>query len=191
MKKFTRSLHSIWLHTHNIWWSSLYLNPPCICRTSLFIVTSLVYAIILIVVCIAYVISDVTTHRLPVLYYESFFTYLYGVSILFLLYVFCFLLQGTFLSQSIRLLLNYATAYPLCSLQFSVLYWMYTESSCCNGGNGKPKSPPKEKKSKKNQNAEATDTKDEKKGSKDSGKSGKTNPYPVKFWILSIKSFSY
>ncbi|XP_075156779.1 proton channel otopetrin-like a isoform X4 [Haematobia irritans] len=62
-------------------------------RTSLFIVTSLVYAIILIVVCIAYVISDVTTHRLPVLYYESFFTYLYGVSILFLLYVFCFLLQ--------------------------------------------------------------------------------------------------
>lgn len=62
-------------------------------KTSLFIVTSLVYAIILIVVCIAYVISDVTTHRLPVLYYETFFTYLYGVSILFLLYVFCFLLQ--------------------------------------------------------------------------------------------------
>ncbi|XP_055844388.1 proton channel OtopLc isoform X7 [Episyrphus balteatus] len=62
-------------------------------RTSLFIVTSLVYAIILIVVCIAYVISDVTTHRLPVLYYEGFFTYLYGASILFLLYVFCFLLQ--------------------------------------------------------------------------------------------------
>ncbi|XP_055910098.1 proton channel OtopLc isoform X4 [Eupeodes corollae] len=61
--------------------------------TSLFIVTSLVYAIILIVVCIAYVISDVTTHRLPVLYYEGFFTYLYGASILFLLYVFCFLLQ--------------------------------------------------------------------------------------------------
>ncbi|XP_062137735.1 proton channel OtopLc isoform X8 [Drosophila sulfurigaster albostrigata] len=62
-------------------------------RTSLFIVTSLVYAILLIVVCIAYVISDVTTHRLPVLYYETFFTYLYGTSILFLLYVFCFLLQ--------------------------------------------------------------------------------------------------
>ncbi|XP_043863130.1 proton channel OtopLc isoform X10 [Drosophila mojavensis] len=62
-------------------------------KTSLFIVTSLVYAILLIVVCIAYVISDVTTHRLPVLYYETFFTYLYGTSILFLLYVFCFLLQ--------------------------------------------------------------------------------------------------
>jgi hypothetical protein len=40
------------------------------------------------------VISDVTTHQLPVMYYEGFFTYLYGASILFLLYVFCFLLQG-------------------------------------------------------------------------------------------------
>lgn len=70
------------------------LSPPR--RTSLFIVTSLVYAMLLIVVCVAYVISDVTTHRLPVIYYEGFFTYLYGASILFLLYVFCFLLQGGF-----------------------------------------------------------------------------------------------
>ncbi|XP_067640767.1 proton channel OtopLc isoform X3 [Eurosta solidaginis] len=69
------------------------ITGPIELWTSLFIITSLVYAIILIVVCIAYVISDVTTHRLPVLYYETFFTYLYGVSILFLLYVFCFLLQ--------------------------------------------------------------------------------------------------
>lgn len=49
---------------------------------------------LLIVVCVAYVISDVSTHKLPVIYYEGFFTYLYGASILFLLYVFCFLLQG-------------------------------------------------------------------------------------------------
>ena len=63
-------------------------------RTSLFIVTSLVYALLLIVICISYVVSDVTTHKLPVMYYEGFFTYLYGASILFLLYVFCFLLQG-------------------------------------------------------------------------------------------------
>ncbi|ALC48307.1 CG42492 [Drosophila busckii] len=69
------------------------ITGPIELWTSLFIVTSLVYAILLIVVCIAYVISDVTTHRLPVLYYETFFTYLYGASILFLLYVFCFLLQ--------------------------------------------------------------------------------------------------
>ncbi|XP_049537559.1 proton channel OtopLc isoform X2 [Anopheles darlingi] len=68
-------------------------RKPKNAKTSLFIVTSLVYAMLLIVVCVAYVISDVTTHRLPVIYYEGFFTYLYGASILFLLYVFCFLLQ--------------------------------------------------------------------------------------------------
>lgn len=51
---------------------------------------------LLIVVCVAYVISDVTTRRLPIMYYEGFFTYLYGASILFLLYVFCFLLQGIY-----------------------------------------------------------------------------------------------
>uniref|UniRef100_A0A336KNR1 CSON013446 protein n=1 Tax=Culicoides sonorensis TaxID=179676 RepID=A0A336KNR1_CULSO len=51
------------------------------------------YAMILVVVCISYVISDITTHQIPEIYYEGFFTYLYGTSILFLLYVFCFLLQ--------------------------------------------------------------------------------------------------
>lgn len=54
---------------------------------------SFVYAKLLVVVCIAYVISDVVTHHIPLPYYEAFFTYLYGASILFLLYVFCFLLQ--------------------------------------------------------------------------------------------------
>lgn len=49
---------------------------------------------LLVVICVAYVISDVSTHLLPIMYYEGFFTYLYGVSIFFLLYVFCFLLQG-------------------------------------------------------------------------------------------------
>lgn len=55
---------------------------------------SFIYAKLLVVICIAYVISDVITHNLPLYYYEGFFTYLYGMSILFLLYVFCFLLQG-------------------------------------------------------------------------------------------------
>lgn len=54
---------------------------------------SFVYAKLLVVICIAYVISDVVTHNIPLYYYEGFFTYLYGISILFLLYVFCFLLQ--------------------------------------------------------------------------------------------------
>nr|XP_017035283.1 proton channel OtopLc isoform X4 [Drosophila kikkawai] len=116
-------------------------------KTSLFIVTSLVYAILLIVVCIAYVISDVTTHRLPVLYYETFFTYLYGVSILFLLYVFCFLLQES----------------SCCN------------GGNGNGGS-KPKPQPKEKKSKKAKNADPADSKDAK-GSKDSGKAAKGAAY--------------
>ncbi|XP_015124928.1 proton channel OtopLc isoform X2 [Diachasma alloeum] len=62
-------------------------------QTSLFIIMSFIYAKLLVVVCIAYVISDVVTHKLPLWYFEGFFTYLYGMSILFLLYVFCFLLQ--------------------------------------------------------------------------------------------------
>ncbi|XP_062527742.1 proton channel OtopLc isoform X20 [Bombyx mori] len=62
-------------------------------KTSLFIISSFIYAKLLVVVCVAYVISDVITHNLPLYYYEGFFTYLYGMSILFLLYVFCFLLQ--------------------------------------------------------------------------------------------------
>ncbi|XP_032673568.1 proton channel OtopLc isoform X2 [Odontomachus brunneus] len=62
-------------------------------KTSLFIIMSFIYAKLLVVVCIAYVISEVVTHKLPLYYYEGFFTYLYGMSILFLLYVFCFLLQ--------------------------------------------------------------------------------------------------
>ncbi|XP_025159847.1 proton channel OtopLc isoform X3 [Harpegnathos saltator] len=62
-------------------------------KTSLFIIMSFIYAKLLVVVCIAYVISEVVTHKLPLYYYEGFFTYLYGMSIVFLLYVFCFLLQ--------------------------------------------------------------------------------------------------
>uniref|UniRef100_A0A1B6DFE4 Otopetrin n=1 Tax=Clastoptera arizonana TaxID=38151 RepID=A0A1B6DFE4_9HEMI len=62
-------------------------------KTSLFIIMSFIYAKLLVVVCIAYVVSEVVTHKIPKHYYEGFFTYLYGVSILFLLYVFCFLLQ--------------------------------------------------------------------------------------------------
>lgn len=62
-------------------------------KTSLFIIMSFIYAKLLVVICIAYVVSEVVTHSIPLPYYEGFFTYLYGTSILFLLYVFCFLLQ--------------------------------------------------------------------------------------------------
>lgn len=119
---------------------------------------SFIYAKLLVVICIAYVVSEVVTHSLPLVYYEvstiyvqipnirnkfiatlilkisknqklhvvefgwknffqGFFTYLYGASILFLLYVFCFLLQ---------------------------------ESACCQATEPKPKAPKKEKKEKEN-----------------------------------------
>ncbi|KAK3927549.1 Proton channel OtopLc [Frankliniella fusca] len=66
-------------------------QPPK--RTSLFIILSFIYAKLLVVVCISFLVSEIITHSLPLFYYEGFFTYLYGASILFLLYVFCFLLQ--------------------------------------------------------------------------------------------------
>ncbi|XP_046394982.1 uncharacterized protein LOC124162480 isoform X3 [Ischnura elegans] len=68
-------------------------------RTSLFIIMSFIYAKLLVVICIAYVLSEVVTHNVPLHYYEfilnGFFTYLYGASILFLLYVFCYLLHDS------------------------------------------------------------------------------------------------
>ncbi|KAG8330214.1 Otopetrin [Homalodisca vitripennis] len=39
-------------------------------RTSLFIVLSFIYAKLLVVVCIAFVVSEVVTHSLPIPYYE-------------------------------------------------------------------------------------------------------------------------
>nr|CAD7577289.1 unnamed protein product [Timema californicum] len=40
-------------------------------RTSLFIIMSFIYAKLLVVICIAYVISEVVTHNLPLHYYEE------------------------------------------------------------------------------------------------------------------------
>ncbi|CAL4060218.1 unnamed protein product, partial [Meganyctiphanes norvegica] len=61
--------------------------------TSTFITLSLLYATLLVVICLGFVLSEVLTHNVPLYYYEAFFTYLYGLSILFLLYVFCYLLS--------------------------------------------------------------------------------------------------
>ncbi|XP_071453042.1 proton channel OtopLc-like isoform X2 [Hetaerina americana] len=70
-------------------------NFPKNAKTSLFIIMSFIYAKLLVVICIAYVLSEVVTHNVPLHYYEGFFTYLYGASILFLLYVFCYLLHDS------------------------------------------------------------------------------------------------
>ncbi|XP_045111630.1 uncharacterized protein LOC123504825 isoform X3 [Portunus trituberculatus] len=64
-------------------------------KTSTFITLSLLYATLLVVVCLGFVLSEVLTHNVPLYYYEAFFTYLYGVSILFLLYVLCYLLSDS------------------------------------------------------------------------------------------------
>ncbi|XP_065206172.1 proton channel OtopLc isoform X2 [Planococcus citri] len=64
-------------------------------RTSMFVVLSLLYGKLVVVACIAFVVSKEVTKSLPTRYYEGFFTYLFGVSIVFLLYLFCFLLQDS------------------------------------------------------------------------------------------------
>ncbi|XP_064094885.1 uncharacterized protein LOC135207210 isoform X3 [Macrobrachium nipponense] len=64
-------------------------------KTSTFITLSLLYATLLVVVCLGFVLSEVLTHNVPLYYYEAFFTYLYGISILFLLYVLCYLLSDS------------------------------------------------------------------------------------------------
>ncbi|KAK8730841.1 hypothetical protein OTU49_007966 [Cherax quadricarinatus] len=68
---------------------------PTSAKTSTFITLSLLYATLLVVVCLGFVLSEVLTHNVPLYYYEAFFTYLYGLSILFLLYVFCYLLSDS------------------------------------------------------------------------------------------------
>lgn len=153
---------------------------------------------LLLVVCIAYVISDVSTHRIPVLYYEGFFTYLYGVSILFLLYVFCFLLQGKltitkwYFNDFVCIIFNNIQAINLIYDLFNIIlswniFYFFLESTCCNGGASKPKPPKKEKpkkeKKEKKPKEEKKDGKDGKPGKdkKDKdGKGGKPSPFQVK-----------
>ncbi|XP_057371829.1 uncharacterized protein LOC130692779 [Daphnia carinata] len=62
--------------------------------TSLFIVGSSTYAQLLIVICIVAALSEVVTHNVPFLYFETFFAFLYTVSIVFFLYVFGYLLRS-------------------------------------------------------------------------------------------------
>lgn len=62
--------------------------------TSLFIVASSTYAQLLIVMCVVGALSEVVTHNVSFLYFESFFAFLYAVSIVFFLYVFGYLLRS-------------------------------------------------------------------------------------------------
>ena len=62
-------------------------------RTSLFITCSCLYAILLVIICLAFLTSEVVTDNSPLHYYEGFFSFLYLLSIFFLFYVFCYLLH--------------------------------------------------------------------------------------------------
>uniref|UniRef100_A0A6A7FUC1 Otopetrin-2-like isoform X9 n=1 Tax=Hirondellea gigas TaxID=1518452 RepID=A0A6A7FUC1_9CRUS len=75
--------------------ASAYGMHPKNAKTSSFITLSMLYATLLVVVCLGFLLSEVLTHNVPLYYYEAFFTYLYAGSILFLLYVFCYLLTGS------------------------------------------------------------------------------------------------
>ncbi|CAG0913454.1 unnamed protein product [Notodromas monacha] len=70
--------------------------------TAAFVVVSFVYAKLLLVACVAFLLAEVAAYKIPLYYFEGFFTYLYGVSILFLLYVFCYLLQNGTRSRAKR-----------------------------------------------------------------------------------------
>ncbi|XP_021961240.1 proton channel OtopLc isoform X3 [Folsomia candida] len=64
-------------------------------KTSLFIITSALYCKLAVVVCLAFLLSEVITLNVPLHFFEAIFTYLYSGSILFFLYVFCYLLHDT------------------------------------------------------------------------------------------------
>jgi len=71
--------------------ATVYDEPPE--KTSLFITCSFLYAFLLIIICIAFLTSEVVTDNSPLHYYEGFFSFLYLLSIFFLFYVFCYLLH--------------------------------------------------------------------------------------------------
>eukprot|EP00090_Calanus_glacialis_P046669 TRINITY_DN9275_c0_g1_i2.p1 TRINITY_DN9275_c0_g1~~TRINITY_DN9275_c0_g1_i2.p1 ORF type:complete len:884 (-),score=100.29 TRINITY_DN9275_c0_g1_i2:461-2989(-) len=71
--------------------ATVYDEPPE--KTSLFITCSGLYAFLLIVICLAFLTSEVVTDNSPLHYYEGFFSFLYLLSIFFLFYVFCYLLH--------------------------------------------------------------------------------------------------
>jgi len=71
--------------------ATVYDEPPE--KQSLFITCSGLYAFLLIVICLAFLTSEVVTDNSPLHYYEGFFSFLYLLSIFFLFYVFCYLLH--------------------------------------------------------------------------------------------------
>ncbi|CAG0882651.1 unnamed protein product [Darwinula stevensoni] len=77
-------------------------EPGSSAGTAAFVVFSFIYAKLLVAVCVCFLVAEVSTHQVPLFFFEGYFLYLYGVSILFLLYVFCYLLRDGTRSRTKR-----------------------------------------------------------------------------------------
>ncbi|XP_035213549.1 proton channel OtopLc-like isoform X2 [Stegodyphus dumicola] len=67
---------------------------PKLASDSLLIMLSGIYAKLLVVMGICFPVAEVISKKIPVSYYEGFFLYLYGGSISFLLFMYCFILRS-------------------------------------------------------------------------------------------------
>ncbi len=64
-------------------------------KRSLSTTMSALYAMMLIVTCLVFTSTEIITAKVPLNYFESlgFYTYLYAVSVAFMLYLFCYVLR--------------------------------------------------------------------------------------------------
>ncbi|XP_037086477.1 proton channel OtopLc-like isoform X2 [Pollicipes pollicipes] len=72
---------------------SRWITYPVTNSDSLVVIVSALYCKLLVVIGLAFPLSEVISSNIPPFYYEVFYIYLYGASILFLLYVYIFLLK--------------------------------------------------------------------------------------------------
>uniref|UniRef100_T1INK3 Otopetrin n=1 Tax=Strigamia maritima TaxID=126957 RepID=T1INK3_STRMM len=85
-----RNLGPLYVHAPTtVYTTRKRFNP----RTFKFIMLSAMYAKLVVVVCLSILTTEVITYRIPAYIHEGFFTYLYGMSIIFLLYVYTCLLR--------------------------------------------------------------------------------------------------
>lgn len=62
-------------------------------RTQQFIMMSSVYAQLLVVICVVFYICEIVSPKVPLLYFQGFYLFLYSVSLIFLLYIYLYLLH--------------------------------------------------------------------------------------------------
>ena len=82
------------------------------------------YAFLLIIICVAFLTSEVVTDNSPLHYYEGFFSFLYLLSIFFLFYVFCYLLHESTCCRSDP---EPAAYFQVLSLIIAILWYFSTK----------------------------------------------------------------